>query len=274
MHLVDLHLHTTFSDGRLTPTELIKLVRTKGLRVISITDHDSTEGLNEAFTASRGSPKLDIIPGIELGTSTPGNEIHMLGYFIDYTNTDFQNTLSEFRGGRVERAKLMVEKLDKLGIHVQWDRVKQLAGGGAIGQPHIALAMVEKGYIKEPRDAFDKYLGNNGLAYVERGKLTPEKAIQLIKSVGGVAVLAHPLDLNNLPAALKPLVGAGLGGMEVFYAQYSADKIKELSFMANDFGLVPCGGSDYHALGNTVEPLPGSMGPPIDTIDKLKSLRP
>ena len=274
MTLVDLHLHTTFSDGRLTPTELIRLVRSKGLRIISITDHDSTEGLNEAFKASQGSPKLDIIPGIELGTSTPGNEMHILGYFIDYTNIDFQITLSEFRGGRVQRAKLMVEKLVKLGINVEWNRVKQLAGDGAIGQPHIALAMVEKGYIKEPRDAFDKYLGNNGLAYVERGKLTPEKSIQLIKNVGGVAVLAHPLDLNNLPAALKTLVDAGLGGMEVFYAQYSPDKIKELSFMANEFGLVPCGGSDYHALGNTVEPLPGSMGPPIDTIDKLRSLCP
>ena len=148
---VDLHLHTTCSDGRLAPSELIRLAYGQGLEVVSVTDHDSTEGLAEAYEAAREFPQMRIIPGIELSTDIPGNEIHMLGYFIKYDDPQFQDILLRFRRGRVERARLMVEKLDAQGLHLDWDRVQEIAGDGAVGRPHIALAMVEKGYCTEPQ---------------------------------------------------------------------------------------------------------------------------
>ena len=156
---VDLHLHTLASDGRLSPSELIQLVAEKGLKVISVSDHDSTEGLAEAYQAAKDFPALRIIPGIELSTDIPGDEIHMLGYFMRYEDEEFQGILRQFREGRLERGRLMVEKLATFGIFVEWERVLTIAGDGSVGRPHIALAMVEKGYFKEPRGPFAEYLG-------------------------------------------------------------------------------------------------------------------
>ena len=137
---VDLHLHTLASDGRLTPTELVRLVASQGLKYVAITDHDTTEGLAEAYEAAKDFPDLKIIPGIELSPAIPGDEVHGLGYFLDYADSDFQEQLQQFRAGRVDRAKLMVEKLDTLGVHLEWDRVQAMAGEGAVGRPHIAQA--------------------------------------------------------------------------------------------------------------------------------------
>lgn len=268
--IVDLHLHTTVSDGRLTPTELVRLAASKGLEVISVSDHDTTDGLTEAYQAAREFPNLRIIPGIELSTDIPGDEIHLLGYFIQYTNGDFQDILRRFREGRLERARLMVEKLADLGVHIEWERVQEIAGEGSVGRPHIALAMVEKGYFKEPKDAFARYLGRNGLAYVERKKMTPEEGVRMLARVGGVAVLAHPAQLADLDDKVAQLKAAGLMGMEVHYAMYTPETIKYLSEVADRHGLIPCGGSDYHGLGNTGEPPPGTLGPPMETVERLE----
>ncbi len=268
--IVDLHLHTTVSDGRLTPTELVQLAASKGLEIISVSDHDATDGLAEAYQAVRAFPDLRIIPGIELSTDIPGDEIHLLGYFIQYENKDFQGILRRFREGRLERGRLMVEKLAELGIHIDWERVQEIAGDGSVGRPHIALAMVEKGYFKEPKDAFAQYLGRNGLAYVERKKMTPEEGVQMLAGVGGVAVLAHPAQLADLDNKVAQLKAAGLMGMEVHYAMYPPETIKHLSEVAERHGLIPCGGSDYHGLGNTGEPLPGTLGPPLETVERLE----
>ena len=151
---IDLHLHTTASDGRLSPTELVRLAADQGLKQISISDHDSTEGLAEAFAELQNFPDLRIIPGIELSTDIPGDEIHMLGYFIQYEDIEFQEILKGFRSGRLDRAREMVDKLATLGIVLDWGRVQEIAGDGSVGRPHIALAMVEQGYCKEPKDAF------------------------------------------------------------------------------------------------------------------------
>ena len=167
---VDLRLHTLASDGRLTPTQLVRLVAKHGLETISITDHDSTEGLAEAYEAAKDFPHLRIIPGIEMSADIPGDEVHILGYFLDYHDEQFQATLREFRMGRVGRAQIMVEKLSVLGKPVEWDRVLHFAGDGSVGRPHIALAMVEAGYFREPKEAFEEYLGNDGLAYYDRPK--------------------------------------------------------------------------------------------------------
>lgn len=182
--LVDLHLHTTASDGRLSPTELVHLVASQGLKQVAISDHDTTEGLAEAFEAAREFPDLRIIPAIEISTDIPGDEVHMLGYFLNHEDPELQSLLGRFRDGRLERGKAMVDKLATLGIHIDWKRVKEIAGDGAVGRPHIALAMVEKGYCKEPKDAFPEYLGRNGLAYVERTKMSPEQAVNLLVRFG------------------------------------------------------------------------------------------
>ena len=268
--VVDLHLHTTNSDGRLTPTELIRLAAGQGLKVVSVTDHDSTEGLGEVYEAAREFPQMRIIPGIELSTDIPGDEIHMLGYFIKYEDARLQDILLQFRRGRVERAQLMVEKLDALGIHLVWDRVQAIAGEGSVGRPHIALAMVEAGYCTEPQYAFPEYLGRNGLAYVERPKMTPAEGLEMILNVGGVPVLAHPAYMVDMRSSIAELVPAGLIGMEVYYSRYSAETVRELAQLAKQHGLIPCGGSDYHGLGNSDEPLPGTQGPPMETVDRLE----
>lgn len=272
MAVVDLHLHTTASDGRLSPTELINLVASKGLKTVAVTDHDSTEGLAEAYTAAEAFPDLRLIPGIELSTDVPGNEIHVLAYFIQYSDKGLQQVLSKFRDGRLNRARGMVEKLNQMGVEIEWDRVQAIAGDGAVGRPHVALAMVERGYINEPKDAFDTYIGRNGPAYVEREKMTPIEAIELIKKWGGAAVVAHPAHIDDLENVLEELKEVGLAGMEAFYAQYSEERIQDLVDIASKHGLLPCGGSDYHALGNSDEHLPGTMGPPMEVVEELERL--
>ena len=267
---IDLHLHTLASDGRLSPTELVQLVVKQGLETVSITDHDSTEGLAEAYEAAKEFPDLRIIPGIEMSADIPGDEVHVLGYFLDYHDLDFQAKLSEFRRGRIERAQMMVEKLDTLGVHIEWGRVQHFAGDGAVGRPHIALAMVEAGYFTEPKGPFAEYLGRNGLAYVERPKMTPAEGVEMIKKVGGVPVLAHPTFMNDLEASIASLKQAGLLGMEVYYAKYDDDTVRHLARLAREYDLIPCGGSDYHGLGNSGEPLPGTQGPPPETIRLLE----
>lgn len=267
---VDLHLHTTASDGRLSPTQLVRLVASQGVKVAAISDHDTTEGLAEAYRAAREFPALRIIPGIELSADVPSDEIHLLGYFMQYEVAEFQQVLQHFRQGRLERGRAMVEKLATLGINLEWERVQAIAGDGSVGRPHIALAMVERGYIKEPREAFLQYLRRDGPAYVEREKLKPAEAVSLLARVGGVAVLAHPAQLSNIDDRLRKLKAAGLVGMEVYYAQYRPETVQSLAAVAARHGLIPCGGSDYHGLGNTGELLPGILGPPLDSVERLE----
>ena len=267
---IDLHLHTLASDGRLTSTELIQMVVKNGLKTISVTDHDSTEGLVEAYEAAKEFPDLRIIPGIEMSADIPGDEVHVLGYFLDYHDEEFQAQLTEFRMGRVGRAQVMVEKLEALGKPVEWERVMHFAGDGTVGRPHIALAMVEAGYFKEPKEAFEEYLGNDGLAYYDRPKLAPAAGVEMIKKVGGVPVLAHPTFMNDMEAGIANLKKVGLMGMEVYYAQYDDDTVRHLARLAKEYDLIPCGGSDYHGMGNSGEPLPGTLGPPEETIELLE----
>ena len=267
---IDLHLHTSASDGRLSPTEVVRLAGSQGLKQISISDHDSTEGLAEAFEESKNFPDLRIIPGIELSTDVPGDEIHMLGYFIQYDDKEFQDILKQFRTGRLDRAQEMVRKLAALGIVLDWERVKEIAGDGSVGRPHIALAMVEEGYCKEPKDAFPEYLGRNGLAYAERPKMTPTEGVEMLRRVGGVPVLAHPAYMNELEPNIVALKEAGLMGMEVYYAKFDADTVRRLKTLAEKYDLIPCGGSDFHGLGNADDAVLGSAGPPADTVDQLE----
>ncbi len=270
--LVDLHLHTLASDGRLSPTQLVDLIASKGVKVAAISDHDTTDGVKEATKAALAYPGLQIIPAIELSTDIPGDEIHMLGYFLQYEDEEFQGILRRFREGRLERGRMMVEKLAALGKPVDWDRVQEIAGDGSVGRPHIALAMVEAGYFKEPKEAFYEYLGRNGLAYADREKMTPAEGVEMLAKVGAAAVLAHPANLEDLDTKLAELKEAGLVGMEVHYAQYYPETIANLAEVANRHGLIPCGGSDYHGLGNTGEMEPGLLGPPMESVERLAEI--
>ena len=279
---VDLHLHTTYSDGRLTPTQLIHLCVERGLEVVSISDHDSTEGLPEAMDAASDVSSLTVIPGIELSTDVPGSEIHILGYFVDFRSAELQDILGRFRGERRQRARKMVDRLAELGKMISWERVEELSAGGAIGRPHIAQAMVEAGYVRYPRDAFAQYLGRDGVAYVERLKLTPQDAIELLVANGALPVMAHPTyatpksdgdGLASLEQTLRELSLAGLVGMEVYYGDYTEEQTEYLKGLADGLGLICCGGSDYHASGNPGEPEPGTVGPPTETVEALRALK-
>ena len=276
---VDLHLHTTASDGRLTPTELVELTASKGLRTISVSDHDTTAGLEEAQRAVNRIPGMRLIPGIELSCDVPGGEVHMLGYFMDIEDAGFQEMLAGFREGRLARGEGMVRKLAEFGMEIEWERVLEIAGDASVGRPHIAQALVEKGYFAEPSDAFREYLGRNGKAYVERSKLTPPDAVKLLNDVGGVAVFAHPWferrgnepePEQSLIQTVEELKAAGLHGMEVHYAMYDEATVDWLADVARAYDLIPCGGSDYHHSGNSREPLPGVNGPSMETVERLE----
>ena len=269
---VDLHSHTTASDGRLSPSELIHLFGKRGLKTVAITDHDTTNGLGEALKVKRAYPDMTLIPGVELSADSKDTEMHLLGYFLNYENDSFQKTLSKFREGRIGRAITMVKKLSELGVKLKWERVLEFAGDGAVGRPHIARAMIEMGYVASMSEAFDKYLGRGAPVYAERDKFSPLDAIGLIHSVNGLAVLAHPSWVDNLESQLPSLVEAGLAGMEVHYSSYSSGLIMELESLANKFSLVPCGGSDYHANNDPGEALPGDQGPPQESVDRLREI--
>ena len=268
MHL-DLHMHTTASDGRLSPSHLIDLAATRDLNIIAVTDHDTTEGLAEAYQRKERYPQLTIIPGIELSTDIPGSEVHVLGYFIDAGNPEFQEMLTEFRATRVDRGLMMVQKLRELGVMIEWERVQELAQG-AVGRPHVAQAMLEAGYIGSINEAFDRYIGRNGPAYAERAKLTPAEAVTTIRRVGGVAVLAHPRDvLANLDPILDEMCAAGLTGMEVYYNGYAGDLADYLSTVCRDRSLIPCGGSDFHGIDGKSEAGLGRVDVPMSTAERL-----
>ena len=179
----DLHTHSTASDGILTPTELVDQAAAAGIIYFALTDHDSTDGLAEAGEAAARYPGLTLIPGIEVSTDIPEGEAHILGYLLDTENAELQETLASFRDDRIGRAKTMVKNLKGLGVPVSWERVVAIAGDGAIGRPHIAQALLEAGHVSTIREAFDRFISNDGPAYAERSKMTPEEAIQLIRKI-------------------------------------------------------------------------------------------
>ncbi|MFL2763812.1 MAG: PHP domain-containing protein [Dehalococcoidia bacterium] len=281
MYKTDLHLHTTHSDGNLSPSELIDLCYENGLRHISITDHDSTEAIEEAINYSNKYPDLEIIPGIELSTDYEGAEIHMLGFYINYKDKNLQKILNDFRDGRQNRAYFIVEKLKNSDIDISWDRVLEISNKGSVGRPHIAQAMVEKGYVKYPKEAFEKYLGRDQIGYVSRSKFTPEQSIELILKYHGIPVIAHPTYIvqkndypdKDLEKILSKLKIVGLKGLEVYYNDYTKDQIISLLKITQKLNLIPCGGSDYHASGNPNEIIPGTIGPPIECLIELKKIR-
>jgi len=272
MSKVDLHIHSTASDGRFSPADIVRQAAEQSLSVIAITDHDTIDGIIPALVAAKAFPTLKIIPGIELSTDVPQGEVHVLGYFIDYTDPEFQTTLGGLRNSRLHRAQGMVAKLKNLGVHIDWERVQEIAGTGSIGRPHIAQAMLEKGYISSIKEAFTKYIGRDGPAYVEREKMTPVEAVEIILKFNGLPVLAHPFTASNPEIMIAELKTNGLIGIEVYYNSYTADEINELIGFADRYGLIATGGSDYHGLEAANETMLGGVDVPMESVEQLITL--
>jgi 3',5'-nucleoside bisphosphate phosphatase len=267
---IDLHSHTTASDGALSPTELVRLAGERGIGTLAITDHDSTEGLEEA-RGEAASTGIRIVTGVELGAYMSGSEVHMLGYFFDEAHPRMRQTLAELREGRAYRGRRMVEKLQELGLDVTWERVQEIAAGGAVGRPHVGRALIEKGYAESIDDAFEKYLARGKPAHIPRTQLTPTDCIGLIHEAGGVAVLAHPTWVEGVENLLPRLAEAGLDGIETYYGLYSDETIAWLEGLARRFNLVPTGGSDFHGQPGLAHAALGSISVPPQYFAELES---
>lgn len=269
---VDLHIHTTASDGRLTPEEVVQRAAELGLTYIAITDHDTVSGIGRALEAAVAFPVLEVIPGLEINTDTKTGEVHILGYFIDYKNEGLGSSLNKLRHSRETRGRKIVANLSDMGIEISWERVMELAGGGSVGRPHIAQAMFEGGYIPSLKEAFVKYIGRHGPAYAERERLSPVEAVKLVVASGGLPALAHPEDIDDLDGLLIELKAAGLVGLETYYNGYHVKTIETLVETAAKHGLIPTGGSDFHGLDSSHETQLGGIDIPIECAERLVGL--
>ena len=268
---VDLHPHTTYSDGTLTPAELVQEADRRGLRVLGLTDHDTLDGLAEAEAeaARRG---LELVPGVELSTAgRDGGEIHLLGYFVDRDDSDLRAGLAAYAQARLVRLDHIVDCLAASGIRVDPDHVKRLAGPGTVGRPHIARALVELGHVASIGDAFDRYLASGRPGFVPRPRVEPERAIELIRAAGGVPVLAHPLGTGDVEATVARLAPAGLRGLEVDYGEYDEATRADLRAIADRWDLVATGGSDYHGPGYKLGRELGGPLVPIEAVERLRA---
>jgi 3',5'-nucleoside bisphosphate phosphatase len=265
----DLHIHSSASDGRYSPAEIVRKAVASGLTVMALTDHDTVDGIAPALAAAREFPQLTVIPGVEISTDISNGEVHVLGYFIEYTKQSLKASLEKMRNSRLERARKMVEKLRSLGCEIEWERVKEIAGKATLGRPHIAQALLEKGYIKDFKEAFSKYIGHGCSAYVEREKLTPAEAVQLVLTANGLPVLAHPFEAGAVEEIVKELKTVGLVGIETYYAGYSPEKVRSLLGMADKYNLIPTGGTDYHGIDDTIEIMLGKVDVPERFVKEL-----
>jgi predicted metal-dependent phosphoesterase TrpH len=269
---VDLHVHSTASDGRLTPAEVIREAAEKGVSYIALADHDTVDGIAAAKKAAQSYLNLTVIPAIEISTDIPQGEVHILGYFIDYADVELLAKLDDFRNSRRRRAEQMVAKLAKLGMPVKWRRVLELAGASTIGRPHIAQAMLEKDYVPSFKDAFDEYLGHGKPAYVEREKMLPAEAVGIIVRAKGLPVLAHPLTTEDPEGLITELKPAGLVGLEAYYGEYDAEEVEGLVEMAQKHGLIATGGSDFHGIEPDEETAIGGANVPLEVVERLIAL--
>ncbi len=268
MQKVDLHIHTTASDGLMSPEKVVRWASSKRLTAIGITDHDTVKGIGPAVKAASGYG-VEIVPGIELSTLFEEEEIHVLGYFIDYKSQWLADTLKKIQNSRYERAGKIVGKLNDMGIDITLEEVKGIADDGAMGRPHIARAMIDKGYISNIREAFAEYIGKDRPAYVERYKLTCKEAIDMIEKLGGISVLAHPGLIKNKDKIGK-IIDLGIDGIEVYHSKHDDETVKNILAVAHSRNLLITGGSDCHGMKFNNEPILGNYSIDYKYVQMLK----
>ena len=257
--MVDLHVHSTCSDGTYTPTQLVDYAIKKGLSAFALTDHDTVDGLEEALqyaqalTLNPPTPGIHIprvIPGIELSTDLQGQEVHVVGLFIDYHDPEFRSYLQEFLESRYKRNLEMCERLRGCGFSITYESLEERFPEAVLTRAHYARYLLEHGYVKSIKEAFDRYLGDHCPCYVPREKVTPFQAVSLIRRAGGVPVLAHPILYHMSDARLDQLVkdlkAAGLVGIEAIYSTYAPSEERQIRRLAEKYELLPSGGSDFH----------------------------
>ncbi|HEX3031624.1 MAG TPA: PHP domain-containing protein [Bacillota bacterium] len=248
---VDLHVHTTASDGTLTPAEVVALARKVGLKAIAITDHDTVTGVREGVEAGQ-TVGVEVIPGVEIGVQHHSGQMHILGYFLDTTSPDLLESLSRLQEYRDERNPKMAARLRELGFQVTMEEVAAIAGGDIVGRPHFATLLVKKGYATDNQEAFDSFLAYGRPGYIPKDRLTPEEGIKCITRAGGLAVLAHPGylkesdDAESMRSLLRQLKQWGLTGVEAYYSIHSLRDEELLLQLAAEEGLLVTGGSDFH----------------------------
>lgn len=278
--MIDLHMHSTFSDGTFTPEDLVEEAVGLGLSAIALTDHDNTAGLPRFLAAARGR-SIRAVPGVEISADFKPGTMHMLGYFIPHDDPELNRRLAWIREGRDLRNREMLEKLNKLGFALTWDEVKAFAGEDVVGRPHFAKAMLAKGYASNWDEVFDKYLGKGKAAYAERKRLSALDAVRLIRAAKGVPVLAHPFTLEipyrDLRKLATELRDEGLQGVEVYFPEHSAEVQQQYAALAKELGLVATGGTDFHGamtpdlkMGSGF----GGLKVPDDIVDELALRRP
>lgn len=268
---MDLHTHTTASDGTLSPRELVRTARQVGLRILAITDHDTVDGIASAAEEA-GRAGIELVPGVELSTDVPDGEVHILGYFVDWHDEEFLALLRRLREGRLARAQEMVRRLNQLGLPITFEEVARHADG-SVGRPHVARALVAAGYVASFEEAFERYLARGRPAYVERERFAPEEAVQAVQRAGGVPVFAHPL-WGGQRDRVGRLVDCGLRGIEAYYPDHSPQDVRRFLDWARDFGLVATGGSDYHGPGPASKVPLGGVYVPAQAVEGLKRARP
>jgi predicted metal-dependent phosphoesterase TrpH len=247
--MIDLHTHSTASDGTLTPANLVANAVEANLHGLALTDHDTIDGLEEAIAAASRSD-LVFVPGIEISAATDHGCLHILGLHVDHKSATLSEALTWVVDMRNERNVLIAEKLTELGMRTSVEEVKRFCHGNVVGRPHFAVFMKEKGYTRSINVAFDKYLGRGKAAYVPKQKLASKRAIEVIRASGGVPVLAHPsethLKKNDLDRFVRQLADWGLAGIETYYPGYADSRTKQYRRLAEKYGLVESGGSDFH----------------------------
>ena len=264
---VDLHSHTIFSDGLLSPEDLVARAAQKALVALAITDHDSVEALPRALVAA--PPGLELVPGIEISTSLAGLDLHLLGYYIDPEHRGLRERLVQFHLERRDRARAIVRRLSGLGLPLDEEQVLASAGPGVVGRPHVAAALLAAGHVMDFDEAFRRYLGAQGSAYVARPHFHPEEAIAMIHSANGVSVLAHPGPMLT-DAIVERLVSVGLRGIEVWHPLHGNSTTRRYRDLVRTMGLIETGGSDFHGQPRGTDL--GDIAVPAAVLDRLKGI--
>jgi len=243
--MIDLHSHTTASDGELTPEELLARARQAGVTTLAVTDHDTVEGLARARAAAEAQG-IRLVPGIEVSTEAEGREVHVLGHFVDFAEPGLASFSTRLKTERAERMGRMVARMNQLGFAVTLAEVEAVAGGAHLGRPHLALALVNRGVVGSAKEAFDRFLGDGRPGWVDRSRLLAEEAIAMLHRAGGTATIAHPGSSKVSPYTLERLARAGLDGLEVFHPDHVPSQRDAFLRRADQLGLVPTAGSDFH----------------------------